>query len=62
QLRTVDYLSLAESLARTRAFYFGFRERRGGAAEAFFSLPNEAYCELVFRALGDRPSVGHFDH
>ena len=58
QLRTVDYLSLAESLARTRAFYFGFRERRGGAAEGFFSLPNREYCELVLRTLGEREQAG----
>lgn len=59
QLETVDYLSLAEGLARTRAFHFGFRHRRTGAAEAFFTLPNEAYCELVsWTLVGGRQTVG----
>jgi hypothetical protein len=51
QLATVDYLSLAEGLAKIRAFHGNLRELRTGAAEAFFSLPNEEYCALVLRTL-----------
>jgi N-acetylglucosamine malate deacetylase 1 len=47
QLATVDYISLAEGLAKIRAFQYGTRERRSGAAEAYLSLPNKQYCELV---------------
>jgi LmbE family N-acetylglucosaminyl deacetylase len=47
QLATVDYLSLAKGLAKLRAFQYNVRERRTGAAEAYFALPNKAYCDLV---------------
>ena len=49
QLATVDYIALVESLARVRAYYWGVHERRVGAAEGFFSLPNSEYSEMVLR-------------
>src|SRR5262249_1292982 len=55
QLATVDYISLAEGLAKLRAFHGNLRELRTGGAEAFFSLPNEEYCGLVLRTL--RPAA-----
>jgi LmbE family N-acetylglucosaminyl deacetylase len=47
QLATVDYLSLAEGLAKVRGFHGALRDRRSGAAEAFFAMPNHEYCDLV---------------
>ena len=47
QLATVDYVALADGLAKVRAFHGSIQARRTGAAEAFFSLPNKEYCELV---------------
>jgi LmbE family N-acetylglucosaminyl deacetylase len=47
QLATVDYKFSTEALAKVRAFYWGVHERRIGAAEAFISMPNNDYCELV---------------
>jgi hypothetical protein len=49
QLATVDYQRLAEGLARVRGFQCPGTVRRSGAAEAFFSLPNVDYCDLVSR-------------
>lgn len=52
QLRTVDYLSYVEGLARVRAYHAGIDARRSGAMEAFVALPNQEYCELVRRLYG----------
>lgn len=52
QLRTVDYLSYVEGLARVRAFHHSIGSRRNGAAESYFALPSREYCELSQRALG----------
>lgn len=53
QLATVDYLSLVDGLAKIRAFYSNVRIGRDGAAEAFFSLPNRDYSELVLGLSGN---------
>jgi LmbE family N-acetylglucosaminyl deacetylase len=47
QTATIDYLSLCQGLAKTRAFYNPVRQERNGAVEAFFALPGAEYCELV---------------
>jgi len=47
QLATVDYLRLADGLARVRGFQCPGVARRSGAAEAFFAMPNVDYCDLV---------------
>jgi N-acetylglucosamine malate deacetylase 1 len=47
QLATVDYQRLADGLARVRGFQCPGIDRRSGAAEAFFALPNGDYCVLV---------------
>ena len=52
QLRTVDYTSYAEGLARIRAYHAAFSPRRSGAAEAFLALPNHEYCEMVRQLYG----------
>ena len=52
QLRTVDYVSYAEGLARVRAYHAALSPRRAGAAEAFLALPNREYCELVCELYG----------
>jgi hypothetical protein len=59
QLRTVDYVGYASSLASVRAYQAGFRPLRSGAAEAFVALPNREYCELVRQRYGarDTPSA-----
>jgi N-acetylglucosamine malate deacetylase 1 len=59
QLRTVDYVGYASSLASVRAHQAGFRPLRSGAAEAFVALPNREYCELVHQLYGarDTPSA-----
>jgi LmbE family N-acetylglucosaminyl deacetylase len=49
QLATVDYICLVENLAKIRAYYWGVHERRVGAAEGFFALPNREYCALVLK-------------
>ncbi len=54
QLATVDYASMAEGLAKVRGFHGALREKRTGAAEAFFALPNKEYCELVLSYAGRR--------
>jgi LmbE family N-acetylglucosaminyl deacetylase len=51
QLATVDYISFAEGLAKVRGFHGALRDRRTGAAEAFFVLPNREYCEIVLKRL-----------
>jgi LmbE family N-acetylglucosaminyl deacetylase len=55
QLRTVDYVAYASSLAQLRAFQVGLHPRRSGAAEAFVALPNSEYCELVRELYDGRP-------
>lgn len=52
QVRTVDYVSYAEGLARVRAYHAALLPRRAGAAEAFLALPNREYCELVCELYG----------
>jgi N-acetylglucosamine malate deacetylase 1 len=54
QLATVDYISLAEGLAKVRAFHGSLHERRAGAAESFLALPNKQYSELVLGLLACR--------
>jgi N-acetylglucosamine malate deacetylase 1 len=49
QLATVDYKSMAEGLAKVRGFHGALRDRRTGAAEGFFALPNGEYCDLALR-------------
>jgi hypothetical protein len=49
QLATVDYVSLALGLGKMRAFFGRLRQRRTGMAEAYLSLPNRDYCDLVLR-------------
>ena len=56
QTTTIDYHSLCQGLAKTRAFYSPVREERNGAVEAFFALPGSEYCELVRAIYG---SPGH---
>jgi LmbE family N-acetylglucosaminyl deacetylase len=51
QLRTVDYSSYVEGLARVRAFHHSVGPRRNGAAESYFAMPSREYCELSSRAL-----------
>lgn len=55
QLRTVDYVGYASSLASVRAFQAGFGPLRSGAAEAFVALPNHDYCELVCKLYAAEP-------
>lgn len=50
QLRTVDYITYVEGLARTRAFHLSASEDRGGSVEAFFALPCKDYCDLVIHS------------
>jgi LmbE family N-acetylglucosaminyl deacetylase len=52
QTATVDYLGFVEGIARTRAFYSPVRKNRGGAAEAYLTLPNPDYCDLVSSVYG----------
>ena len=52
QVGTVDYRNLCEGLARTRAFHGALRPDRGGAAEAFMSLPSRDYCDFVEQLYG----------
>jgi N-acetylglucosamine malate deacetylase 1 len=49
QLRTVDYVGFATSLARVRAFHLPVNSRRSGAVEAYIALPCRDYCDLVTR-------------
>ena len=51
QLATVDYVSLAEGLAKINAFRSSIRDRRTGAAESFLALPNKEYCEIALKLL-----------
>jgi hypothetical protein len=53
QTATVDYVSLCRGLASARAFYNPTRGDRSGAVEAFFSLPNHEYCDLVRAVYGE---------
>ena len=57
QIRTVDYVSYAKSLAQVRAFQFPVRPNRGGAVEAFWAMPNKDYCELVRAFFGEPGSL-----
>ena len=52
QLRTVDYLKLATTLANFRGFYTPIRRDRTGLAEGYVAMPNREYCRLVERLLG----------
>ncbi len=52
QTRTVDYISYAEALARTRAFHLPVNENRSGFVEAYVALPCRDYCDLVRKANG----------
>jgi LmbE family N-acetylglucosaminyl deacetylase len=60
QLATIDYLGYVRGLARTRAFLQNARGDRGGAAEAFFALPNRDYCELVRAFYGEPGRLNSF--
>ncbi len=53
QNATVDYRSLASSLAALRGFQAGLTPNRTGAAEAFFALPSPDYCDLVEALFGE---------
>jgi N-acetylglucosamine malate deacetylase 1 len=57
QLRTVNYLSYAEGIARSRAFHCPVREKRDGAVEAYLALPNNEYCELVTSFYGTADAI-----
>jgi N-acetylglucosamine malate deacetylase 1 len=46
QVADTDYAGYARGLGATRGFLQGVR-KKGAAAEAFFSLPNRDYCDLV---------------
>jgi LmbE family N-acetylglucosaminyl deacetylase len=50
QLRTVDHVAFASSLAKVRAFHFPINDTRSGAVEAYVALPSRDYCDLVRRA------------
>ncbi|MEM7774296.1 MAG: PIG-L family deacetylase [Pseudomonadota bacterium] len=52
QLRTVDYISLSNGLAKVRAFQCSARPDRSGAVEAYMALPSKDYCELVRACYG----------
>ncbi len=52
QLRTVDYVAYARSLAQTRAFHCPVKSDRSGAVEAYVALPARDYCDLVKAACG----------
>ena len=54
QMRTVDYVSYADGLARVRAYHAALLPRRSGAAEVFLALPNREYCELVCELYGSQ--------
>jgi len=51
QLRTIDYVTYARSLAQVRAFHLPVRPHRTGAVEAYVALPARDYLDLV-RAAG----------
>jgi LmbE family N-acetylglucosaminyl deacetylase len=53
QLRTVDYLEFAKSLARVRAFHLPVNSTRSGAVEAYVALPCRDYCDLVEKVSGN---------
>jgi hypothetical protein len=59
QLRTVDCVGYASSLASVRAYQPGFRPLRSGAVLSFVAFPNREYCELVRELYGarDMPSA-----
>ncbi len=52
QNESIDYAGYAKGLAAFRAFLCPIRPGRDGAAEAFFSLPNREYCDLVLSLYG----------
>jgi len=58
QTATIDYVSMAEALARVRAFTHSVRPDRGGAVEAFLALPNREYCDLVQAMFGPPGALG----
>ena len=47
QIATVDYTSYVKALAEMRGFIHGIGVRRNSPSEAYFSLSNREYCELV---------------
>jgi LmbE family N-acetylglucosaminyl deacetylase len=59
QLRTVDYLQYASSLAQVRAYQAALPPLRSGAAEAFLALPNHEYCELVGKLYNSNGELRH---
>jgi LmbE family N-acetylglucosaminyl deacetylase len=56
QLRTIDYVAFATSLARVRAFQFPVNRIRTGAVEAYVALPCRDYFDLVEKVAGDESS------
>jgi LmbE family N-acetylglucosaminyl deacetylase len=62
QTETIDYISFCKGLARTRAFYYPVSCTRSGAVEAFLSLPNHEYCDLVKAVYGDAGKLSPAAH
>jgi LmbE family N-acetylglucosaminyl deacetylase len=57
QLRTINYLDYASSLARVRAFQTPVNLKREGAVEGFLALPNVEYCQLAEALAKPRPQA-----
>jgi N-acetylglucosamine malate deacetylase 1 len=54
QTATIDYVGMSSAMARVRGFHEGCGRERFGAAEAFFALPNNDYCEVVRAMCAER--------